>query len=373
MRDWVTKWRHALILGSVLGATPTRDGARLPGGHRPRGGGCRSCSVEDACPAVWPASEEAATPSGCSTPSWAHEGPDVRCRGRGNRLEARAACRPVRGGSLGVLQGTRTFLLQDEAGNIQPTTRLSPAGLRKRSGPSTRSPRSGAGPLRSRVVRGALQAFHALASWRGSSRRSNRHCGRLRFSGRGRGKAGRADHRQPVGTRRQGRGELRVSRRRRGQEDDASTIPAGGRIARAFDAARGARRRVSLTSLHHRGGPGSGEDPGHRSGIARRGRTFSRSVCRLSRPDRRRTGEQRGVRRGSPMGSRCDRAFQLRSASAPTAPRRHHLFTNYNPIHRMGLESSPYRRPLGRRRRAGHRSAPEEANIFARSPAGYSI
>src|SRR6184192_3506212 len=41
------------------------------------------------------------------------------------------------GGSTGVLQGTRTFVLQDEDGNIEPTHSISAGSIMRRSVPST--------------------------------------------------------------------------------------------------------------------------------------------------------------------------------------------------------------------------------------------
>ena len=56
---------------------------------------------------------------------------DVRLiggRGRRRRHRARPACRAIAGGDAGVLQGTRTFVLQDEDGNVELTHSIS-AGL----------------------------------------------------------------------------------------------------------------------------------------------------------------------------------------------------------------------------------------------------
>jgi len=72
------------------------------------------------------------------------------------------------GGSLGVLQGTRTFLLQDEAGNILPTHSVS-AGLDYAAvGPEHAYLRDQGRVVYTHVSDSeALEAFHALAETEG--------------------------------------------------------------------------------------------------------------------------------------------------------------------------------------------------------------
>ncbi len=134
MRDWVTNVRTThYLLGSVLGAHPypmmVRDFQSVigeearaqflgPGGRR-----SPTCS--------WPAWAAARTRSASSSRS-------SRTTGSGWSAWRRAAARAEpgdhaarflgEGAGVGVLQGTRTYLLQDEAGNVLPTHSVS-AGL----------------------------------------------------------------------------------------------------------------------------------------------------------------------------------------------------------------------------------------------------
>src|SRR6202000_526600 len=92
--------------------------------------GAKCWSTKNACPICSsPASAAARTPSGYFIPSskmppskWSAWKPG----GRGIKPEHPPA--RFHGGSLGVLQGTRSYILQDEAGQIQLTHSVS-AGL----------------------------------------------------------------------------------------------------------------------------------------------------------------------------------------------------------------------------------------------------
>ena len=132
MRDWVTNVTDTYyLLGSVLGpASVSVDGSRVSVGHRPRS--ARADARTDGPPAAMPssrASAAAATPWASSMRSSDDAG--VRLIGVEAGGEAiirgRHAAR-FAGGSTGVLQGTRTFILQDDDGNIESTHSIS-AGL----------------------------------------------------------------------------------------------------------------------------------------------------------------------------------------------------------------------------------------------------
>ena len=135
MRDWVTNVRTThYLLGSVLGAHPypmmvrdfqardRRGGARADPGRR-----------RAACPTCWsPAWAAARTRSGSSTRSSTIpvELVGVEAGGRAATPGEHAArfLGESQGAAVGVLHGTRTYLLQDEAGNVLPTHSVS-AGL----------------------------------------------------------------------------------------------------------------------------------------------------------------------------------------------------------------------------------------------------
>ena len=132
MRDWVTNvTRH--VLPARLGARPasvSADGPRVPVGHRHAKRASRFASWPAGCPTrSSPAWAAAATPWASSTRS--SPTTDVRLIGVEAGGEAivrgRHAAR-FAGGSAGVLQGTRTFILQDDDGNIELTHSIS-AGL----------------------------------------------------------------------------------------------------------------------------------------------------------------------------------------------------------------------------------------------------
>ena len=131
MRDWVTNVRDThYILGSVLGAHPypamVRDFQSVIG-HEAR---LQILEAEGRMPD----SLVACVGGGSNSIGLFHaflDDAEVRMFGveaGGSGLQAGCHAARFAGGSLGVLQGTRTFLLQDEAGNIQPTHSVS-AGL----------------------------------------------------------------------------------------------------------------------------------------------------------------------------------------------------------------------------------------------------
>ena len=131
MRDWVAHPDDSTyLLGSALGPHPyplmVREFQSVIGPRR----GSRSSRRRAACPMPSsPASAAAATPSASSTPSWTTS--TVRLIGveaGGDGIVAGRHAARFAGGAEGVLQGTRTWLLQDADGNIEPTHSVS-AGL----------------------------------------------------------------------------------------------------------------------------------------------------------------------------------------------------------------------------------------------------
>jgi tryptophan synthase beta chain len=131
MRDWVTHVRDThYILGSVLGAHPypamVRDFQSVIGREAREQILLAEGRLPDALVAC--------VGGGSNAIGLFHaflDDPDVRMVGveaGGTAIEPGRHAARFAGGSLGVLQGTRTFLLQDEDGNIQTTHSVS-AGL----------------------------------------------------------------------------------------------------------------------------------------------------------------------------------------------------------------------------------------------------
>jgi tryptophan synthase beta chain len=131
MRDWVTNVKDThYILGSVLGAHPypsmVRDLQSVIG-HEAR---MQILAAEGRVPDCL----VACVGGGSNSIGLFHAFLDdhqvamIGVEAGGTGLEPGRHAARFAGGSLGVLQGTRTFLLQDEAGNILPTHSVS-AGL----------------------------------------------------------------------------------------------------------------------------------------------------------------------------------------------------------------------------------------------------
>ncbi len=134
MRDWVTNVRTThYLLGSVLGRAPLPDdGARLPVGDRPRGARADARAQTGGLPDLL-----VACVGGGSNAIGLFYRLSSRTRvrmvgveagGRSDRPGEHAARFLGSAASVGVLQGTRTYLLQDDAGNVLPTHSVS-AGL----------------------------------------------------------------------------------------------------------------------------------------------------------------------------------------------------------------------------------------------------
>ncbi|MEK7799049.1 MAG: tryptophan synthase subunit beta [Acidobacteriota bacterium] len=171
MRDWVTHVNEThYILGSVLGAHPypamVRDFQSVIG-HEAR---LQILEAEGRLPDAL----IACVGGGSNSIGLFHaflDDPGVRLFGveaGGTGLEPGHHAARFAGGSLGVLQGTRTFLLQDEAGNILPTHSIS-AGLDYAAvGPEHAHLRDTGRATYAHVSDDeALAAFHALAELEG--------------------------------------------------------------------------------------------------------------------------------------------------------------------------------------------------------------
>jgi len=171
MRDWVTNVKDThYILGSVLGAHPypamVRDFQSVIG-HEAR---MQVLGAEGRLPDAL----VACVGGGSNSIGLFHaflDDRDVRLIGveaGGTSLAPGRHAARFAGGGLGVLQGTRTFLLQDESGNILPTHSVS-AGLDYAAvGPEHAHLRDTGRAVYSHVSdEEALAAFHALAELEG--------------------------------------------------------------------------------------------------------------------------------------------------------------------------------------------------------------
>ena len=171
MRDWVTNVSDThYILGSVLGAHPypamVRDFQSVIG-HEAR---LQILEVEGRMPDCL----VACVGGGSNSIGLFHAFLDDRqvrmigVEAGGTSLDPGRHAARFAGGSLGVLQGTRTFLLQDEAGNILPTHSVS-AGLDYAAvGPEHAYLRDQGRVVYTHVSDSeALEAFHALAEMEG--------------------------------------------------------------------------------------------------------------------------------------------------------------------------------------------------------------
>jgi len=171
MRDWVTNVRDThYVLGSVLGAHPypamVRDFQSVIG-HEAR---LQILEAEGALPDAL----IACVGGGSNSIGLFHAFLDdtavklIGVEAGGTGLEPGRHAARFAGGSLGILQGTRTFLLQDEAGNIVGTHSIS-AGLDYAAvGPEHAHLRDTGRATYSHVSDDeALAAFHALAEMEG--------------------------------------------------------------------------------------------------------------------------------------------------------------------------------------------------------------
>jgi tryptophan synthase beta chain len=172
MRDWVTNVRTThYLLGSVLGAHPypmmVRDFQSVIGEEARR----QFADAEGGLPDVL----VACIGGGSNAIGLFHaflQDPvamvGVEAGGRSDRPGDHAARFLVQGSSVGVLHGTRTYLLQDEAGNVQPTHSIS-AGLDYPAVGPEHALLHDTGRVRyvSMSDDEALAAFHLLSEWEG--------------------------------------------------------------------------------------------------------------------------------------------------------------------------------------------------------------
>ena len=210
-----------------------------------------------ACPTCWwPAWAAARTRSASSTRSWTTRwrwSAWRRADARRSPGEHAARFLGEGGGGVGVLHGTRTYLLQDEAGNVLPTHSVS-AGLDYPAVGPEHALLHDEGRVRYDVARATTRRwprFHLLARDRGHPPRAG-VVARLAWVVREarRRWQGRTVAREPQRPRRQGPGTL-VARSR--PRDAASAIASRGCGATERQGLRGLRDRGrSLARAHGR-------------------------------------------------------------------------------------------------------------------------
>ena len=343
MRDWTENVATThYVLGSALGPHPyPDDGARVPVGDRPRGAAPSSASS----PAAIPQAAVACVGGGSNAiglfsaylarPSDELYGVEAGGRGPGpGEHAARFA-----GGSVGVLHGTRTMLLQDEDGP-GPADALGLGGprLSGRRPRARRARRRGPRHVRKVSDEEALDAFERSCRDRGDPAGARERARRRvrRRASRAKMPQSRLDPRQPLGPRRQGPREVRRARGAAGSarvEPDRARRPFAARRSPARGEPRGLRRlpdgRRSVAGRHRRPGPGA---------RARRAPTCWSSACRSRDPDRRRprppargrAGARRRAR-PSPTSSRWRAEIRAETALALV------LFSYLNPLLRRGI------------------------------------
>jgi tryptophan synthase beta chain len=129
------------IIGSCLGLAPvSRDGPRLPERHRQGGPPSRSFAKEGRLPDHLVACVGGGSNSLGTLPRVPQGRRRAVDRRRGRRPAHRGPGQHAArfaGGSIGVLQGTRTYVLQTETGRSTPPTPSAPASTTPPSAPST--------------------------------------------------------------------------------------------------------------------------------------------------------------------------------------------------------------------------------------------
>ena len=253
MRDWVANGgRHPLLPGLGDGPAPLPvDGARAPARRRRRGPGAvpRRCSAAPTPTGWWPAWAGGRTRRG---PSPASSTPTPRLVG----VEA-AGGAAIGRGVPGVVHGMKSFLLQDEAGQVARGPlhlgRARLPGHRARARPPVGDR---AGALRARRRRRGPRRLPAAGADRGHHPRPGARPRPGLAGARGAAVGARRRHRarHPVGSRRQGRRPgarpARDDRRALGSLEAPPAGPAG----RGPQAARPLRHRRHGPGLD-RGGP----------------------------------------------------------------------------------------------------------------------
>ena len=125
LRDWVTNVAHHLLSGRLDhgAASVSDDGARLPVGHRHGGQAADPRAAKGGCPTTWsPASAAAVNAMGLFYPfiGDAGRGAWSASRRRATGIETGRHAASIGGGSVGVLHGKKTYILQDELGQMRP-------------------------------------------------------------------------------------------------------------------------------------------------------------------------------------------------------------------------------------------------------------
>ena len=132
LRDWVTNVARHVLLHRHGGrpASLSGDGARLPVRHRQRDARADAWRPKAGCPTRWsPASAAARTPWACSIRSSTTQASrSIGVEAAGHGLETGKHAASLTGGRPGVLHGNRTYLLQDDDGQINEAHSIS-AGL----------------------------------------------------------------------------------------------------------------------------------------------------------------------------------------------------------------------------------------------------
>ena len=260
MRDWVTNVADTLLPARVgaRAASVSADGARVPVGDRPGGARADASSSSAGCPTRSSrASAAAATPSGIFDAFIDDRG--VRLIGveaGGDGIAPGEHAARFAGGSAGVLQGTRSYVLQDDDGNIELTHSIS-AGLDYAAvGPEHAWLRDiGRAEYTWIDDAEALDGVPAAgARARASCRRSSRRTrSRTRAGSRRRWRSDGDPAREPVGPRRQGRA---AASRRRSAQRGGSTLMSTDSPTHSTAARRAARRPRDLRH-RRRSGPGA--------------------------------------------------------------------------------------------------------------------
>ena len=352
MRDWVaTADDSYYLLGSALGPHPyplmVREFQSVIGA---RGAARRSSSRPAGCPTRWwRASAAAATPSASSTRSSTTRRAADRRRGRGRGHRAGRHAARFAGGAEGVLQGTRTWLLQDADGNIEPTALgLGRSRLRRGRSRARVAARLGRAEYTWADDRSAVAAFHQLARLEGimPALESAHAIAHLAVLGPALGRRQR-HRRQPLGPRRQGRAH-------------GGAAVAGGAMSRldATFAGLRAARRTGLVAYVTAGDPDLERSAEVIRAVDRGGADVIELGVPFSDPLADGPVIQRATERalaaGVTLASVLDLAGGLRgTVQAPLV-----LFTYANPVLRMGLETL---RAAGRRRRRRRRAGPRPA------------
>ncbi len=214
MRDWVTNVRTThYLLGSALGAHPyptmVREFHAVIGREARRQVLAQAGGLPDLAVACVGGGSNAIGLFAAFLDDPV-ELVGVEAGGRSDRPGDHAARFLGRGAGVGVLHGTRTYLLQDEAGNVLPTHSIS-AGLDYPAVGPEHAALHDSGRVRYEAASDAeaLAAFHLLSAPRGHPARARVGPRRGLAGARGRQPGGAHGAAQPQRPRRQGPGDRR--------------------------------------------------------------------------------------------------------------------------------------------------------------------